>query len=39
MRVIERPGGARIAQFGNVYGGVVKCFSIYLEGSGSLIQA
>ena len=39
MRVIERPDGARIAQFRNVYGGGVKCFSIYLEGSESLIQA
>lgn len=39
MRVIERPDGARVAQFRNGYGGVVRSFSIYPEGSGSLIQA
>ncbi len=37
-RVIERPDGARVAQFRNGYGGVVKSFSIYPEGDGSLIQ-
>lgn len=39
MRVIERPDGARVAQFRNGYGGVVKSFSIYPEAGGSLIEA
>ena len=39
MRVIERPDGTRVAQFRNGYGGVVKAFSIYPEGSGSRIEA
>lgn len=38
-RVIERADGARVAQFRNGYGGVVKSFSIYPEGSGSMIEA
>ncbi|WP_129586286.1 hypothetical protein [Sphingomonas montana] len=37
--VIERPDGARVAQFRNGYGGIVKLFSIYPEGTGSRIEA
>lgn len=38
-RVIERVDGARVAEFRNGYGGVVKAYSIYPDGQGSRIES
>jgi len=38
MRLIERPDGAKVAIIRNGYGGVVRTFSIYPEGTGSRVE-